>query len=85
MDHSFHNIQRIIELINRKWITVLLILKILLLLKMIKLYLSKVKTNLNKFVFISYQFHDILCFSNADTSHVFHVLKNVEDIYLSLK
>ena len=47
--------------------------------------LCKVKNNLNKFVFIAYNFYGVRCFSNADTSYVFHVLQNVEDIYLILK
>ena len=38
--------------------------------------------NLNKFALIAYQFHDIHCSSNVDTSHVFHVSENIEDIDL---
>ena len=52
---------------------------------MSKLYFSKIDKELKQVVFIAYQFNNICCFSNADTSHVFHFLLNVEDIYLSLK
>ena len=39
---------------NRKWITMFFICVIELLLMMIMFYLSKMKTNLNKFAFIAY-------------------------------
>ena len=52
---------------------------------MSKLYFSKVEKKLNKVVLIAYLFHDIRWFSNADTSHVFHIFKNVKDIYLNLE
>ena len=85
MDISSHNIQRITQWIQYKVITIFLILGIQLLSKMRKFYLNKVTKNLNKFALIAYLCEDIHCYLNTNTSYVFHVSENIEDIDLCLK